>query len=175
MTTELLLIRHGQSEANVGASSDPDCGLTELGRQQAGRVGRQLRDYDLADFVAVTSPYRRARQTAEVIAREVGLAFAADEAVREWGLKATVDGRAYPREPLAEVVARLGDFLRRYAGRRVLVVSHAAPIAVLTHLAWGERPNTVGEFWAGIDNCCPRWLKSTCGPGAGGQSILEAL
>jgi broad specificity phosphatase PhoE len=63
------------------------------------------------------------------------------------------------------VIDRLNDFLRRFEGRRVLLVSHAAPISVLTHLAWGERPPTQGNFWEAVGNCCPRWVKSTCPPG----------
>ena len=88
----------------------------------------------------------------------------ADEAVREWGVAATVGGREFAREPIGEVLERLREFLRRYRGRKVVVVSHAAPISVLTHLAWGERPPTEGSFWEAVGNCCPRWLKTTCSP-----------
>ena len=35
MAVELLLIRHGQSEANAGLSLDPDCSLSETGLEQA--------------------------------------------------------------------------------------------------------------------------------------------
>jgi len=36
------------------------------------------------------------------------------------------------------------------------MVSHAAPIAVLTQLANGTTPNTQGQFWIDIENCCLR-------------------
>src|SRR5688500_2419802 len=154
MNTELLLVRHGQSEANAGCSTDPDCPLTDLGRSQARRLGERLAGCGLSDFLALTSPYRRARDTADAIARTTGLAFVDEPAVREWGASATVGGQSYPNEPIAEVVRRLEEFLRRYAGRKLLVVSHAAPIALLTQLAWGEEPTTAGEFWSGVSNCC---------------------
>ena len=161
--TELLLIRHGQSEANVGKSTHPDCGLSELGLSQARSLAARLRGFDLNGFVGVVSPYRRAIRTAEEISLKIGLRFEVDDAVREWGPAATVGGREYPLEPVGEMVQRLSGFLRRVQGRRILVVSHAAPIAVLTQLAWGEPVSTEGEFWTGVGNCCPRWLKVTCG------------
>ena len=162
VTTELLMIRHGQSEANVGRSTDPDCALTEFGLEQARSAARRLVAFDLAGFAAVTSPYRRARQTAREIAAATGLTFAEDEAVREWGATATVGGRTFEKEPVEQTVRRLEQFLRERRGQRLVVVSHAAPIAILTQLAWGEPPNTTGEFWLGVGNCCPRLLKTTC-------------
>lgn len=162
--TELLLVRHGESEGNVGRSADPDCCLTDAGLCQAADLGRRLAGYDLGGFEALVSPYRRAAQTAKAIAAATGLRFEVEEAVREWGPAATAGGRAYPQEPIGEAVERLRAFLRHGAGRRLLVVSHAAPIAILTQLAWGEPPNTRGAFWSGVGNCCLRWLKVTCGP-----------
>jgi broad specificity phosphatase PhoE len=148
----------------VGRSKDPNCPLTDLGLEQAASAGRSIGRYDLGGFVGVTSPYRRALQTAEAISRAVGISFAIDEAVREWGEAATVGEQDYPKEQAADVIDRLSAFLRRYKGAKVVVVSHAAPIAVLTHLAWGERPFLEQNFWTPVGNCCPRWLKTTCDP-----------
>ena len=158
--TELILIRHGESEANLGLSKDPDCLLTDRGREQARRLASELARHDLSGFVALTSPYRRAVETASLIAAATGLSFAVEELAREWGDLATVSGRQYPKETPAELIARLRHFLANFAGRKIVVVSHAAPIAVLTQLAWGETPNTEGQFWTGVGNCCPRWLKT---------------
>jgi len=41
-TAELLLVRHGQSEGNVGLSCDPDCALTEAGRASVDAALDQL-------------------------------------------------------------------------------------------------------------------------------------
>ncbi|MGE5612237.1 MAG: histidine phosphatase family protein [Bacillota bacterium] len=164
MAVELILIRHGESEGNVGRSSDPDCPLTEAGLEQARQVGRQLAGYDLRGFAGLVSPYRRTRQTAEAIALATGLSFAIEEGVREWGPAATINNRHYPVEPGEQLVERLRDFLRRYEGRKLVVISHAAPIAALTQVAWGESPNTQGAFWEGVNNCCLRWLKATLNP-----------
>ena len=159
--TELLMVRHGQSEGNVGASTDPDCCLTALGLEQAAGVARRLSELDLGGFVGRVSPYRRAVQTAEAIALRTGIRFDIEPELREWGPAATVGGVAFAQEPVLDTVNRLRAFLRREQGRRLLIVSHAAPIALLTQLAWGEPPITEGPFWAGVGNCCPRWLKVT--------------
>ena len=159
--TELLMIRHGQSEANVGIACAPDCSLTELGLEQARGVAGRLRPLDLRGFSGVVSPYCRAVQTAREISTVTGIAFTEDEAVREWGATAVVGSRTFEKEPIEDVVVRLKAFLEARRGQRLVIVSHAAPIALLTQLAWGETPTTEGQFWVGVGNCCPRWLKTT--------------
>ncbi len=42
MAVELIIIRHGESEANVGRSTDADCGMTDHGLEQARQVARRL-------------------------------------------------------------------------------------------------------------------------------------
>jgi len=160
MSTELLLIRHGESEANVGLTQHPDSRLTDRGIQQARNLGRKLADHDWSDFTALVSPYARARQTAAEISLATGITFEVEELIREWGDIATINGTEYPKETPEHLIARLNRFLQEYAGRKLIIVSHAAPIAVLTHLAWGETPMTEGPFWAGVNNCVPRWLRS---------------
>jgi len=161
MNLELLVIRHGESEANIGRSTDVDCPLSENGLEQARLVARRVSRCDLRGFVGLTSPYRRALQTAAEVTKAAGLEFAVDESIREWAAAATINGRHYPAESGQQLVARLGDFLARHDGRKLVVISHAAPIAVLIQLAWGEVPNTEGAFWAGVPNGCLRWLKTT--------------
>jgi broad specificity phosphatase PhoE len=152
MPLELLLIRHGQSEANAGWSADPDCALTPLGWEQSRAAGRQLAGIGVGDFVALVSPYRRTRETAEAISTICGLHFGIDERVREWGERATVEGKEYAHEPIEDVVLRLQTFLAEPPGRKLVIVSHATPIALLAQLARGEPPTTTGAFWEGVRN-----------------------
>jgi 2,3-bisphosphoglycerate-dependent phosphoglycerate mutase len=60
----VFLIRHGESESNAGLpSADPGSApLTAAGHRQAGQIARVLAD---APALIVTSPYLRARQTAQ--------------------------------------------------------------------------------------------------------------
>ena len=161
MSGELLIIRHGESEANVGLSKDADSSLTEKGREQSRQVARRLVAHDLSGFIGITSPYRRAIQTAEEIAKITGLSFTVDENVREWAAAATVNGRYYPTDSAEQLAERLRTFLHQHQGRKLVVVSHAGPLAVLSQIAWGETPHTEGEFWAGVPNGCVRWLRTT--------------
>ena len=68
----IILVRHGESEANVDSSKyrdvgDPHISLTERGQQQAHRAGDQLRELVGSRHVfAYVSPYARTRQTADL-------------------------------------------------------------------------------------------------------------
>jgi broad specificity phosphatase PhoE len=159
MPLELILIRHGQSEQNAGLSTDPNSRLSPLGREQSEKVAAELRD--LEGFTGIVSPYRRARETARAIAEVSDVEFEVDEAVREWGNPVIIDGCAYPLERIEEVVDRLRQFLINRRGQRLVIVSHATPISILTHLARGHEPVTTGEFWADVENCCLRRITPT--------------
>jgi probable phosphoglycerate mutase len=88
---ELFLVRHGQSVHHVkgltgGWTNTP---LTELGRQQAQLTGQELKKR-LADLSVAfyTSDLERALQTAQIIAKVLGITPVAEEALRElnWGV-----------------------------------------------------------------------------------------
>jgi probable phosphoglycerate mutase len=157
----LLLVRHAESEGNRDRvfTRTPEVGLTERGYAQARLVGRWLRER-YAPVRLVSSPYRRARQTAEQIAAEAAVDIVVEEDLRERcygdlaGLpydtpRPDYDPVAYWKwrppsgETLEEVVVRVGRVLDRLAhgavGRDVVVVSHGAVmIALWRHVtgAW---------------------------------------
>ncbi len=66
----LILVRHGQSEANAAGLllGRLDSPLTELGRRQAKVLGEVLALRDPTPVQLVTSPLLRARETADAIA-----------------------------------------------------------------------------------------------------------
>lgn len=69
--TRFLLVRHGQSEWNAlgrwqGLSDPP---LSDLGREEARMAASTLRPFD---GLILASPLVRARETAEIIANELG-------------------------------------------------------------------------------------------------------
>jgi broad specificity phosphatase PhoE len=86
---QLLLIRHGQSQANIDhviqGDDDP---LTDLGRQQADTLGRHLAASRKITHL-YASPLDRSRETAQIIGRHIGL-----EPVFEPGLAEIHAGRA---------------------------------------------------------------------------------
>ena len=69
----LLLLRHGESDGNATGRIQgwADFGLTELGRQQAEAAGRHLADSGASALYS--SPLRRARDTAVIVAEHTGL------------------------------------------------------------------------------------------------------
>jgi glucosyl-3-phosphoglycerate phosphatase len=83
----MYLLRHGESEFNVHFSKtriDPgieDPALTEAGRVQAAAAADHLERRTIRRVVA--SPYRRALQTAEIVAGRLGLGIEIEPLVRE--------------------------------------------------------------------------------------------
>jgi len=131
-------VRHGESEGNVArdaaeaaglpmidiAERDMDVALSALGRRQAAAVGEWLADLGRArPTVAVTSPYRRARETGSIALDAAGLAhvdLTIDERLREreFGALDRLTKRGilerFPEE--AEARRRLGKFYHRPPG-----------------------------------------------------------
>lgn len=156
MTVTLLFLRHGRTADNVARRfSGPhggDPGLDDVGRHQAAVVAAALGDARV-DAV-VSSPLRRARETAEVIASALGLGVVVDPALADfdpggWDGHTTDEVRAASpawhaawsvspdvappegesvRVVQARVLGGVRALVESHSGRRVLVVSHAVPI-----------------------------------------------
>ncbi|HET7344136.1 MAG TPA: histidine phosphatase family protein [Methylomirabilota bacterium] len=154
----LLLARHGESVWNAERrfQGHTDIALSARGRAQAEALGRALRGYRVV--AAYVSPFHRARETAELALRELGVPLTVLEELRELSLGqwegCTVDEiraqagdpyRAWLRaphdcpppggEPLPVVSERVRAALDRIAAahRRdddVLVISHGGVISV---------------------------------------------
>jgi broad specificity phosphatase PhoE len=83
----MILLRHGQSEFNLRFNAtrrDPgieDARLTEYGHHQAEQAARNLAREPITRIIA--SPYTRALQTAEPLARRLGLTVEILPIVRE--------------------------------------------------------------------------------------------
>lgn len=148
--TELLLIRHGQAEplrpSEAFEPKDVDLPLTERGLSQATALATRLQQRDVAAIY--TSPLRRTRETAEVLAHALDLPISEDPRLREveiagvgsvgmhdlaeiaianggWshlrGTESSHDVRTRMQEALNAIVAAR-------PGKRVAVVSHAGAI-----------------------------------------------
>src|SRR5690349_20038264 len=111
---ELLLIRHGESEGNVAATEareagvediqvadqDADVDLSGTGRDQAEALGTALGRIagEFRPDAVVSSPYARARQTAEIAVETAG-----------WPLEVRIDERLRDRElGILDRLTRLG-------------------------------------------------------------------
>lgn len=85
----MILIRHGQSEFNAHhdvTGEDPgipDPGLTDLGRRQVTESAARLKNHPIELKRVLTSPYTRAIETAEIVARTLDLPIEVEPLVHE--------------------------------------------------------------------------------------------
>lgn len=181
--TDVILVRHGQSEGNVAAeraqaehrdrievpARDPDVVLSQTGQRQADAVGRWLTALpsDEQPQVIWTSPYRRARETAEraLAVAEVDLDYRVDERLRDRDMGITDQltaqgitsrfpeeaerrqwlGKFYYRPPggesWADVAQRVRGVLTDLANtkrhERVLVTGHDVVLLLFCYVAEG--------------------------------------
>ena len=69
----LYLMRHAIAAEPDEDTDDNQRPLTEKGRKKLGKIARNLDKLDLTFDLILTSPYLRARQTAEVVADELDI------------------------------------------------------------------------------------------------------
>ena len=164
--TTTLLLRHGQTVLSVekrfsGVGDQP---LTDVGRAQAAAAAVRLSSCEAV--AVVSSPVRRARETALLVGEALGLEVAYDEGFREtdfgdWEGYTFAEVRAkWPREmkewlastsvapPFGESFDTTATRVRQardrvlasYGGRTVVVVSHVTPIKTLLRFALDAPP-----------------------------------
>lgn len=178
---ELVLVRHAQSMGNVAdaearsaeaeridlTARDADVELSENGTEQARTLGRWvagLAEEQRPDLV-VSSPYRRAADTARAALGDLGVEMVLDERLRERdlgvfdgltakGIKAryaeeserwTHLGKFYYQPPSGEswadvalrVRSLLADLREGYDGRRVWLFTHQAVIMTFRYVLEG--------------------------------------
>ena len=177
----LWLVRHGESMGNLADAQahasgagrleldvrDPDVPLSDTGRAQARAVGVHLADLpaDERPTVVLSSPFARARETAELAVEALDLPVRLDERLRERDFGAfdgmtgagireqypeearrrQLLGKFYYRPPggesWADVALRIRSVLSTEApvldGERVLLVAHQAVIMVCRYVLEG--------------------------------------
>ncbi|WP_210481439.1 histidine phosphatase family protein [Naasia sp. SYSU D00948] len=156
--THLVLVRHGQTDWNLARriQGSSDIPLNDTGREQAREAGRLLAE-ERWDAI-VSSPLVRARETAEIIARELGIdtvelvpelrerhygqAEGLTGAEAEERYHGNVPGRETPEMVLERVRPALVALAEEHPGQSVLVVSHGGVIGTLvrdaTSHVWPE-------------------------------------
>ena len=72
---ELFLLRHGLAveRGTPGFANDADRPLTPQGRRQLRKIAAAMRRMELSFDAILSSPFLRARQTAEIVAKELKL------------------------------------------------------------------------------------------------------
>ncbi|WP_321470373.1 histidine phosphatase family protein [Halarcobacter sp.] len=69
---ELYIVRHAQKESMTNFSYDYDVTLTKKGKEDAKNLGIKLKKKNVMPDLIVSSPAIRARDTADIIAKEIG-------------------------------------------------------------------------------------------------------
>jgi probable phosphoglycerate mutase len=169
--TEILLVRHGESQPAredrpfplVDGQGDPP--LAEVGEQQAELVANRLAHEEL-DAIYVTT-LRRTHQTAEPLAKRLGITPVVVAGLREVGLGEWEGGlfriRVAQQHPIAQrmfererwdvipgaestkafatrIRAAVTEIAAAHADRRVVVFSHGGTIGQIVAMATGSRP-----------------------------------
>jgi broad specificity phosphatase PhoE len=156
--TILGLLRHGQTDWNIDLrlQGSTDIPLNDTGRTQARLAAASLNreDWD----VIISSPLSRAKDTADIVALELGMnvVIVPELIERSFGVAEGLDHaswrKLYESHQVIEGLESLEDLRTRtvqlldlianeYPGQRVLAVSHGAFIRkVLTIVTNGELP-----------------------------------
>jgi phosphohistidine phosphatase len=122
MAAQLWLLRHGEAEPH-DARPDPERELTERGRAQAVAAGRALAALQVEIHLAFTSPKVRARDTAVLACRELGVEPIEHEALAS----------GFDADDARELLAAAGS------EQRVLVVGHEPDFSQVVHDLTGGR------------------------------------
>jgi 2,3-bisphosphoglycerate-dependent phosphoglycerate mutase len=138
----LIALRHCESSGQA-----PDAPLTETGYAQAERLAEALASHGITRIVS--SPYRRARESALPLAKRLGLEIEIDERLAERRLSSTHidDWRAYVERSFVEPEARApggesgGEALARgwaalhdaLRSGRTLIASHGQLLSLVLH------------------------------------------
>jgi broad specificity phosphatase PhoE len=178
----LVLARHGQTPANVAKTLDtvlPGPGLTDLGRLQAEALGKELAADPVGPVTAVvSSPARRAVETASLVAPALGLVPGVVEGTHEvqvgelegrndeesiarfrttyegWrggDIDARMPGGESGRDVLERYLPAVEGLRAEHGSGTVVLVSHGAVLRLVSHALVGELPGLGPDDH--VDNC----------------------
>lgn len=152
---KIYFCRHGLSELNITGhiAGSIDTPLANEGRRQAQAAGQKAKDYGI-DLI-VTSPLSRAKETAEIIAREIGYPVEqihnSDLLVerhfgelegKPWSPDLNLDGIS-DIETVDSLIERAHlalEWIESLPGQTVLVVSHGSFGRALRSVLIAEHP-----------------------------------
>lgn len=170
--TMVTIVRHGETDDNkekrfIGSRPTP---LNETGRTQAKEFADKLNSNDF-DLV-ISSPLQRARETAEIINAKLNLPIEFDARIQERNF-GVIEGMTWDEiekempelaksmnesyqidlpegESLESVNARIDEFIddlkTKYAGKRILIVTHTGATRIFRRRLGGESVEKTREI-----------------------------
>lgn len=167
----IITIQHTQSvhHTNGMIGSWTDWDLTNLGKEQANNIGIKLKEELSKDsvYVMYSSDLKRAKQTAEIVAKHLNLEPVINEALRERNLgsavgksvqwlrenqtawEKTIDDRCVPdAESRRETWKRLEPFYNDIMGsedENIIIVSHGDTLSIFNAMWLGLKPDDLNN------------------------------
>jgi len=174
MTTTLYLIRHGETDANVAGvwQGSTDSPLNDRGQAQARALAQRIAREHLPIGVIYSSPLRRARQTAEMVAQALGdVPIILDPGLAEyhlgewegltyeqlkdekrlWARMAedpdfTPPGGESPKQFALRLLYSFQTITQKHAGETVAVVGHGGALATALSMILDKSGATWREY-----------------------------
>lgn len=166
--TTVGFVRHGEAENSVSGTVSNElntCPLTTKGKKQITELAKEIKSQNFELIIA--SPILRTKQSAEILAEKLGIPVEFDDRIKEVGFgeldKHTEieieDQRAkndwmvktpFGMESYVSLRQRthafMKDVLAKYAGKRILVVSHGDTLGVLKQFGTDLNTNELGQI-----------------------------
>ncbi len=169
---ELIFVRHAQARHPRGTYG-ADTPLTALGRDQAQAMAEGLRGSDVAALYS--SPFVRARETAQPIGEALGLAPVEDDRLRElecmhedevwhgptisdriiraWRADDEVySGMERRRDFAGRVAESVQEIAERHVGDRVMVVGHGGTVDAAVRWLAGVEASAAWQHFLSVPN-----------------------
>ena len=173
---EIFVVRHGQTEWNAleKMQGQTDIELNEIGREQAQITGEQIKNENI-DLI-ITSPLKRAKETAEIINKNFNAPIIEDERLMERGygelegktrternmLKEFSEGKDefwnynknigdYNVEKITKFFDRvyecLNETIEKYKDKKILLVTHGGTsVAIKCYFMKYPLENLIGRY-----------------------------
>lgn len=125
---DLHLLRHGLAEdrTTLDSRTDSERRLTDAGRMKMRRIARAMKSAKLSFDLILSSPYLRAKETAEIVARELRM-------VKKLHYSETLEPGGNPEDMIGELNGSYADC------KSVLLVGHEPYLSrLLSVLISGE-------------------------------------
>ena len=169
-----FMMRHGQAENNTvefySKSGHHRAPLTEKGVKE---VEESAGAFDKKIDIIISSPYARAKETAERFCENKGLdknSIIYDDRIKEWEVSSDFDGKLYTEmkqyydgeyvnspaknfsdgESFVQLVKRVGDFIydieSKYQNKTILIVGHGGEGRALNFVTDGYRYDDIAKL-----------------------------
>ncbi|MCI8411819.1 MAG: histidine phosphatase family protein [Clostridia bacterium] len=169
----VLMTRHGQTDWNVErkVQGKADIELNEKGIEQAKITSEKLKDEKID--IIISSPLKRAKQTAEIINEKLNCPIIYEEGISErdfgefegkrrdefdfegfWSYKKNFkyDKAENIREFFNRIYSTLDNIKEKYKDKNVLIVSHGG-VSIPVNCYFNGIPDKENLLFLGLHNC----------------------